>query len=152
MVLPAHHGPSRGIRLVDWEFARLGMPEWDVGSMFANYLAWWVASLSSLAPDELHEAPPPARFPLERMHPAVQGFWDAYRGSTVPTHCSAGEFLLRSCRCAGARLVQFAYEQSQRAPDVTQHVVALLQVSENILDRPLEALVHLLGIEAPEVP
>ena len=62
----------------------------------------------------------------------------------------AAAFLLRCSRCAGARLVQTAYEQTQHTPDVTRHAVLLLQLSENILARPLEALVHLIGIDVPE--
>jgi aminoglycoside phosphotransferase (APT) family kinase protein len=61
LVLPSRRRTARSVKLVDWEFARLGRPEWDVGSAFANHLSWWVSSIApdgDGAPDRL---PRPAR-------------------------------------------------------------------------------------------
>jgi hypothetical protein len=49
-------------------------------------------------------------------------------------------------RYAGARLVQTAYEQMRWEIELTADMIYLLQLSLNVLHRPLEAAVQLLGI------
>ena len=56
------------------------------------------------------------------------------------------EWLLRSVRYAGAKLVQAAFEQTQAQTHLTSTALCMLQLSFNILQRPLDAAIHLLGI------
>jgi hypothetical protein len=47
---------------------------------------------------------------------------------------------------AAARLVQTGYEHMQHSSHVTGNIICLLQLSLNIMQRPSEAIAHLLGI------
>ncbi len=137
---------STRLRIVDWELAGVGDPCWDVGSVFNDYLSYWLDSIPLIG-----ETPPErfielARYPLGKMQPAMRSFWDSYArrmGLDAPT---SAEWLLRAVKYAAARLVQTAYEHMSYSGRLTGGVVCSLQVSLNILRRPEEAIVHLLGI------
>lgn len=144
---PQARGGRARVQIVDWELARVGDPAWDIGTIFAEHLSAWIQS----AP--LSEKTPPESFlkfaqhPLERMQPAICGFWNAYslqrpEANTETRHA----FFLRAVRFAGARLVQTAFEAVQSASTATPSAVLLLQLCENILSRPSEAGSQLLGI------
>jgi aminoglycoside phosphotransferase (APT) family kinase protein len=134
------------LKIVDWELARLGDTCWDVGSAFANYLSFWLFSIpitGEAPPDRFMEL---AWYPLESMQPAIRSFWQSYVRTMVLDAVNSDEWLLRAVKYGAARLVQTAYEQMQMSIHLTGNVVCLLQLSLNILQRPREAMVHLLGL------
>jgi aminoglycoside phosphotransferase (APT) family kinase protein len=134
------------LKIVDWEVAGMGDPCWDIGSVFSNYLSFWLFSIPITG-----ESPPDrfvalARHPLERMQPAIHAFWHSYAQGMGLDAATSDEWLLRAVRYGAARLVQTGYEQMQTSLHLTGNVVCLLQLSLNILQRPQEAIVHLLGL------
>lgn len=134
------------IRIVDWEFAGLGDRCWDAGSVLSNYLSFWLLSIpitGAEPPDRFLDL---ARYPLESMQPALRAYWRAYAEGMDLANDEATEWLLRSVSYAGARLVQTGFEQMQFSARLTGNLVCLLQLSLNILQRPHEAAVQLLGI------
>lgn len=136
------------VKLVDWEFAALGDPCWDVGSVFSSYLSAWLFSIPVIgeeAPDRFLEL---ARCPLSRMQPAMRACWAAYIRGMALDATTADAWLIRSVRYAGTRLVQTGYEHMQAAAHLTGNLVCLLQLGFNILQRPQEAAVQLLGISS----
>jgi len=146
-VLPVSlSGRRTRVKIVDWELASLGDPCWDVGTVFGGYLTLWLQS----AP--ISGATPPehfikfARFPIERMQPALRSFWHAYLRQMEPNGERAEERLLRSVRYSAARLVETAFERVQEAVQIPGQAVCLLQLGMNMLNRPHEASVQLLGI------
>ena len=147
LVLPRRSEARHRICLIDLEFTRLGDPAWDVGSMFANYLTWWLASFPDLMSVGNSDGLATASFPLERMQPAVRAFWGEYRAGVRIAHGAAYAWLMRATRCAGARLLQTAFETAQFAPQPTRQVVGMLQLASSVVTRPLEAAVQLLGID-----
>lgn len=137
---------SQTVRLVDWELARLGDPCWDVGSFFGEYLTFWLLSIPVTGQDPPDRFLDLARYPLDKMRPAMRAFWLAYTTRLgIPANRLDG-VLLRSVRYAGARLIQTAYEQGQTSALLTSNIVVLLQLALNILQRPAEAAIMLLGI------
>jgi aminoglycoside phosphotransferase (APT) family kinase protein len=151
VVLPGRGSAATAVKLVDWEFARIGDPDWDVGSMLANYLSTWLLSIPTVGDDaDMATVVPLAALPIERMQPAVGTFWAAYTATAKLAPAESASRLLRAVRYAGARLVQTAYEQSQPRASVTEHVVRLLQASVNVMRRPHEAAAQLLGIDLPD--
>jgi phosphotransferase family enzyme len=138
------------IKIVDWEMARLGDPCWDVGAVFGGHLAAWLASIpvsAGDAPDRFLEL---ARFPLARMKPALRTFWRVYCKRLKIPPADVGDSLVRAVSFAGVRLVQTAFEQLQGETELTPSAVLLVQLCANIVDRPVEAAVQLLGIPIPE--
>jgi hypothetical protein len=135
-----------GLKIVDWEFAGRGDPCWDLGSVFSEYLSFWLLSIpviGDIPPDKLFVL---ARYPLSRMQPAIRSFWESYVRRMNLDTTSSHEWLLRSVKYAAARLVQTAFERMQMAMQPTGNIVCFLQLSLNILQWPEEAIVHLLGI------
>jgi aminoglycoside phosphotransferase (APT) family kinase protein len=139
------------LKLVDWEAAGLGDPCWDIGSLFGEYLGTWLTSIPLLAggtPDQFLEL---AAYPLSRIQPAMRCFWQAYARRMGMAGETAARFLVRSTEYAAARLLQTAFEQSQGAIQATRNTLGFVQLSFNILQRPLEAVVHLLGISLQDI-
>jgi aminoglycoside phosphotransferase (APT) family kinase protein len=148
LVAPA--GRRHALKIVDWEMAGLGDPGWDVGAVFGEYLRCWLLSIPITGEDPPDRFLELARFPLAKIQPALRRFWQAYTGRAGLAGEAAGELLVRAVRYSAARLLQTAVEQSQTADQLTGHTLSSLQLSFNMLQRPHEAAVHLLGI--PWIP
>lgn len=83
------------------------------------------------------------------MQPALRACWRAYTARLGLDQARANRWLLHATELAGARLLQTAYEAAQMATWLSSGLVLHLQLSLNILQRPREAAVQLLGI-APQ--
>jgi thiamine kinase-like enzyme len=140
-------GRKASLKIVDWELSGVGDPDWDLGSIFSAYIDLWIRSIpitGTGAPDEFFQI---ARFPLDRMQPAMRMFWQSYARRMSFHARDEEEHLLRAVRYASARLTQSGYEQMQTSPDLSGSVVCSLQLSLNMLSRPRDAVAHLLGID-----
>ncbi len=134
------------LKLVDWESACVGDPCWDVGSVFNDYLSFWLFSIPitvDTPPERFIEL---ARFPLEKMQPAIRSFWQSYVQRMELNTPTSHEWLMRAVRYGAARLIQTAFEQMQMSMSLTGNIVCLLQLSLNIMHQTHEAIIYLLGI------
>src|SRR4051812_28240606 len=89
---------KRGLKMVDWEMTSAGDPCWDVGSVFSDYLGFWLLSApitGDSPPERFMEL---ARYPLQRMQPAIVSFWRSYAAEMAFDKQMAMERLLRSVR------------------------------------------------------
>ena len=148
-VLVSGEGKQPRVRVVDWEMLQFGDAAWDVGSMFRDFLGYWLLSVpltSDLTTEQMLER---CTWPLSLLHPAARAFWQAYRNSAQLAADASGAFLLRSMRYAATRLAQGAYELSLTQPQASNLALAMLQLAANILTDPREASLHLFGIPAP---
>jgi hypothetical protein len=139
-------GPKRQAKLVDWEFARIGDPDWDVGCFFAEYLAFWVLSIPFVPGMPPESAANFNRVRFGRLQPPLGSFWRSYArgmGMDRPTQVAR---LLRATAYAAVRLIEGACEQAHSATTITPAAVALLQMSFNVLADPVGAVTELLGI------
>ena len=134
------------LKLIDWELAGVGDPCWDVGSVFSDYLSFWLFSIPIAGEDPPDRFMELSRWPLEKMQPAIRSFWQAYVRRMELDAPTADRLLLRAIRYGAARMVQTGFEHMQMSMQLSGNVVCLLQFSLNILRRPQEAVTHLLGI------
>jgi aminoglycoside phosphotransferase (APT) family kinase protein len=146
IVSRARRGRAPMVHLVDWELAGIGDPCWDVGSAFHDYLSCWLFSIPITGATPPERFPELARHPLAQMQPAIRAFWQSYRQAALRDAQEAYEFLLRSVKYAAVRLIQTSMEQMQPSVQLTGNVVCVMQVAFNILQRPHDAIVHLLGL------
>jgi aminoglycoside phosphotransferase (APT) family kinase protein len=146
MVVRGADGRGKGVRLIDWEAGGWGDPAWDAGSVLGDYLSSWLSSIPITGSDPPERWPELARFPLERMRPALRSFWDAYPRAAGLDATAADRMLVRATRYSAARLLQTAFEMTQARTQLTGTVMCLCQVAVNVLRRPHEAAVRLLGI------
>jgi thiamine kinase-like enzyme len=137
---------SKRLALVDWEIAGKGDPCWDVATIFADYLSCWLFSIPVASETPPEQAIARARYPLEGMHPALRSFWRTYARRMQVGAAGASDWLLRAARYSGARLIHSALEQMQVAARLTGQTISMLQLSLNILQRPQEAVIDLLGL------
>ena len=143
-LVPVEAGPARPRAvLVDWEFASLGDPSWDVGCVLAEYLGHWVLAIPPLPGVRLRDAAAHTRVPLSDVQPASRGFWRAYAAA------GADVALTDVMSCAAAKLVQLAAEQAHHATEVTASTAALLQLAANVFADPYAAAGQLLGLQRP---
>jgi hypothetical protein len=134
------------LKLVDWEFADWGDACWDAGAVLGNYLGSWVMSVPISGNDPPGHYLELASHPLSAIQPAIAAYWRAYaRGMALDAEGSR-EWLIRGVRYAAVRLLQTCHEQLQESTRLSGNAVAMLQLSLNILRRPQEAAVHLLGL------
>jgi Phosphotransferase enzyme family len=142
--------PTR-ILLVDWEFAGIGDAWWDIGAVLAEYLSFWLNSIPVGGDVPAACAVGLAGHRLRGFVPAIRAFWQAYKRS-LPGECApTSASIVNAVEFGAVRLVQIGFEQSQLVDRVTAKAVALLQLAYNILRRPREAAVQLLGFDLREV-
>ena len=143
-------GPNggRSLKIVDWEMADWGDACWDLAGILSAYVTFWVQSLpgNGFANPDIMVAQ--ARFPIERMQPAIRGFWSTYTQCREIGGQEARDLLRRTVLYTGARNIQTAFEVLQTSPQADSGTVLLLQLSMNVLSNPEEAASELLGIEA----
>lgn len=139
-------GDRTDVKLIDFEFADLGEPGWDIGSVFAEYLTCWLRSVpvtGQFPPDRFLAL---ASFPLARVQPAVRAFWQAYVRQAGLAPAAAATLMLRATRFCGARLFQAAFEHVSGSIELDAYAVVLMQLGQNVLERPADASLHVLGL------
>jgi hypothetical protein len=140
--------------IVDWEFAQIGDPAWDLASALHDFLIFWTSSMP-LKPDESAEAMiDQARYPLRLLQPAIRALWQGYQEAaglgTIQSEPTADGLLRRAVAFSGARLITAAHELSLEQDELLTQAVLLIQLGVNILNDPDSAQVHLYGI-TPEL-
>jgi 5-methylthioribose kinase len=140
-------GRQKILKIVDWELAGLGDPAWDIGSVFGSYLSFWLLFLPMTTDTPPLRSVSLARYPLERMQPAISSFWLSYARRAKLASAKAEQLLLRSVKYAAVRMTQDCYEQTQASPHLLGNTVCLVQLAVNILERPEQACGALLGFK-----
>lgn len=151
LVLKGEEGAAH-VRIVDWEMIQTGDAAWDVGSVFRDFLGYWLSSVplsSDLTPEQMLEG---AAWPLEKLHPATRGFWNAYLASVQLGAETDGSLLLRALGFGALRMAQGAYELGLGQQHPSNLAMAMLQLAANILTEPRAASLHLFGIPVPWRP
>jgi Ser/Thr protein kinase RdoA (MazF antagonist) len=128
------------VLLVDWELAGQGLAEFDVGTVLAEYLRFWVGSIPIVDPADPGRLAARARHPMTSMQPAMKAFWSAYRLAN-PLR------LRRVIELAAVRLLQTAVERAQDLAAASAHVVTLVQLADNMLRHPDDAALNLVGLQ-----
>ncbi|MEU8007098.1 phosphotransferase [Catellatospora sp. NPDC049111] len=147
-IVPDSSAPryTTGLRIVDWELAGLGDACWDTGSVMADYLSLWRASVLLVDDQAAEQATGDGLRQLERIQPAMRAFWNTYVKCMRHEPALANELLVRTARFTAVRLLQTAVEATQISPEITSGIVGSLQLSLSMLQRPVETIAHLLGI------
>jgi aminoglycoside phosphotransferase (APT) family kinase protein len=129
------------VLLIDWELAGPGAAGFDVGTVLAEFLRFWVGSIPIVDPGDPGRLAAQAGHPLGRMLPAMHAFWSAYRLANPlrPT-------LRRAIELAAVRLLQTAVEHAQGLVAPSAHLIALVQLADNMLRDPDDAALSLMGL------
>lgn len=133
------------VKIVDWELARIGDPQWDVGTVFSAYLHFWLLFVPISAGVPIESSLQCARHPLQSVQRALRAFWHSYARQMHLGPTDSERLLLRAVRYSSASLLRFCYEQLQTSVTLTANVVSALQLSFNILNAPERAASELFG-------
>ena len=144
--LNVDNGAPSSIKLVDWETFGLGEPSWDIGAIFHAYLAYWIWSMPVTDNSTTSQMIDNARFPIEIMQPAIQAFWQKYCEELQLSEPHTRHLLVDSVMFSGARLLQTTYESMFQSMQLTPHAIYMVQLAQNLLMSPEEAIEILLGI------
>lgn len=134
------------IKIIDWELAFMGDACWDVGTIFSEYLNCWISSFPMVEDKSVDKFLETTRFPLQKMHSSIRFFWNTYVKYKKIDPDEQQEFLLRAIKYAGVRLIQTSFEKLQFETNITGEAIYAMQLCLNILSRPAEAAVQLLGL------
>lgn len=148
LVCPAAGSSRLTLKMIDWEAACPGDPCWDMGAVFSDYLSFWLFSIPITGRELPEHFPELARSPLQRMHPALGACWNAFRQRAGLEEPQSSEWLRRAVSFAAAGLMATAFEVAQMLTRLDSSLILHLQLALNILERPREAAVHLLGLPA----
>lgn len=135
--------------MVDWELAGRGDGDWDVGCVLAQILSRWIFSIEDSGDCSGDVLVKQARRPLDRMRGGAVAFLRGYASARQVARQDLPTLLDRAGRYAGARLVNIALEGAQPLSVATAPLLLHAQLGLNIMSRPYEAMVHLLGL-APD--
>jgi hypothetical protein len=136
------------VKIVDWELARIGDPQWDVATVLSAYLHFWLLFVPISAGVPIESSLECARHPLQSVQRALQAFWHAYARKMRFGPRDSERLLLRAVRYSSASLLRFCYEQLQTSITLTANVVSALQLSFNILNDPERAVSELFGFSS----
>jgi thiamine kinase-like enzyme len=145
LVVRSPNGRWTRLTIVDWELVGLGDACWDIGSVFADYLVHWLLTIPQVEGQSPEAQPQLGTLQLVRIQGALQAFWKEY-AEQMSLGNEADTWLIRSVKYAAARLLQRCYEHLQLSVDLPTASVRCLQVSQNMLLKPAEAAVRLLGL------
>lgn len=149
LICPPSSGRQRKTRLtlVDWEFSGYGEAAWDVGSFFAEILYSWVRGLQPELSSVVNARINADAAAIVPYRPALNAFWRNYCHVLQFDNADRREYLEKSVRWAGARLIQNAYELTQNAIRPSVYAALLMQLAANLLTQPYQGASELLGVK-----
>jgi thiamine kinase-like enzyme len=137
---------KRPVKIVDFEFAGTGDAAWDIGSLFSEYLSFWLFSFPLMTATHLDRFIHLADCPLDKIQLAVRSFWTQYVQCMALDASESDLFLLRAVKFSALRLFVMAFEASPALSSINTYILSLVQVGMNILAHPEKAAVELFGI------
>ena len=137
---------KRPVKLVDFEFAGTGDTAWDIGSLFSEYLSFWLFSFPLMTATRVDRFIHLADCPLDKIQLAVRSFWSQYAQCMALRDSESDQFLLRAVKFSALRLFVMAFEMSPALSSINTYILSLVQVGMNILAQPEKAALELFGI------
>ena len=147
LVARTAQGRLTDLRLVDWEGAAVGDPDWDVGCLFAEYLSHWVGSIPLTTTETAAQHIGLATFSLASAQRAIAAVWAGYTGGRVRGSDDVRR-LRRATGYVGYRLMQRALEIDQRSALVSLVAACHVQLGARILTHPDRAMTELMGFSS----
>ncbi len=142
LISPGRDGQPE-VRVVDWELTDIGDASWDVGSVFASYLIYWL--LAEPASSAGWNAQTGDKF--ASMRRAMGDFWQSYAKALYLPAAVASEYLWRCLRFAAARIALAVFECLYNGQPASPALAGMLQTSQNIFLNPPQAASDLLAFD-----
>jgi aminoglycoside phosphotransferase (APT) family kinase protein len=137
-------GPRPSVRVVDWQLAAIGDPDWDLGSLVQSALVLWLSGVAFRADEKFDMAVERSAYSLSLVRSFISSLLTTYLQEPSPRSKRTAATLTRVFRFAGARLVQSAFEHARTEGNFTRRHLAMLQMSLQLLQDPDGAAEDLL--------
>ncbi len=126
--------PAPGARcwLIDWGMASRGEPAWDVAGMIQSAISLWFNGMTFEEGMEFEAVIARGSIPFSRIQSFVAALVDRY----CKLRPQDPDFLHRSFRMAGARLVQTCFEHARTTKALMRRHVAMLRLARSALEDP----------------
>ena len=98
--------PEPVIRLIDWEQWTWGDPAFDLGTLLASYLRFWLNSIPMNTVMDLETALQLAVYPLDQLQPSLVALVQSYFRSFPEILRHDPGFLTRTMQFTGLALIQ----------------------------------------------
>jgi thiamine kinase-like enzyme len=146
IVFSDDNNESLQVKLIDWEFAILGDPAWDIGCVFHDFIVFWLYSLRAKGNETIEQLLTYAQYPLQYIQSIMRIFWHTYTSALQINQRESDELLYRSTKYRAIRILQTVYESSFEETDLSNISLTMVQLSINILNDIGSAITYLLGI------
>ena len=139
------HKNETQIKIIDWEFADIGDPAWDIGSIFHEFVINWLSSLKVYNDKSIKEYAKSSYTP-DHIKTMLNSFWKSYENCSSLGNNESRELLIMSTKLCAVRLIQAAFESLYTSNTISEKSIFLLQVSLNIIKHVDDAISYLFGI------
>jgi hypothetical protein len=149
-------GDKFTLKIIDWELAGFGDAAWDAGSAFQAYIGFPILSMTSVPGPLPSDLVGLLQYAPREIRDSIREFWIGYITARPMEGTEAGEFIDRTMRDTGARLLQTAFEctetlknqpqQHQYYTDMlTAKAYCLARVALDIMKNPAVALAQIFN-------
>ena len=139
------------IRLIDWEHCSWGDPAFDLGTIIASYLQFWLDSLVVSKYININESLRLAMIPLEQIQPSIVALTQAYLNNFSEIVERRPDFLRRVVQYSGLALIHRIQAMLQYKKSFGNMGICTLQVAKALLCRPEESIATVCGMPESEL-
>lgn len=139
------------VRLIDWEKCTWGDPAFDLGTIIADYLTFWLSSLVVSTSIDVETALRLATTPLELLQPSIAAIIRAYFNTFPEIIKRRPDFLRRVVQFTGFGLIETIQAKLQYQEPFGNMGICMLQVAKTLLCRPEQSIPTIFGLTASEL-
>ena len=132
--------------IIDWEFANIGDPAWDIGSIFQEFMKAWLSLLPMTGILSAEHLIKISSESFRNMQKLLRVFWYSYCDEIAKSPDELNDLLFRAANFCSCRLIQSTYEMFQSQTELNNLGIYMVQISLNMLTDIRKAIIHLLGI------
>lgn len=128
--------PSRKMIFIDWELCGLGDPEYDVATIIANFLLFWINSVKLQNSKELIDWQSHAMVSFTHLKEIISTFWSSY--FYRQNRCTSDLIVdkMRSIEYVGVVLIQYVYSKILAGCRLSSNDVLCLIMTKSFLAKP----------------
>lgn len=142
---------SKIVRFIDWEACSWGDPSYDLGTLVAEYLRIWLASVvidPSLGWEESLDL---AMIPLESLYPSLLNLVRSYLSAFPRILEYRRDFILRTLQFAGLVLIRQQQARLLSHRSFNRAGIVTLQLAKTLITQPQPSVKTVFGITEAEL-
>lgn len=139
------------VRLIDWERCSWGDPAFDLGTIIASYLQFWLGSLVVSRYININESLRLAMIPLGQIQPSIAALTQAYLNNFLEIVERCPDFLRRVVQYSGLVLIHRIQAMLQYEKSFGNMGICMLQVAKTLLCRPEQSIPTIFGMVETEL-